>query len=84
MGDPAVDAALEQASDELGLEEWYRDCVRPLLRSGPEGYPGCCGGGCEPCSQILVQVANRTLEILGVERLEPRSDLIVPAKVTDT
>ncbi len=69
MGDPAVDAALKQASDELGLEEWYRDCVRPLLRDGPNSYPRCCGGGCEPCSQILIQVAERTLELLGREKL---------------
>ncbi|MBN9159556.1 MAG: hypothetical protein BGO98_01390 [Myxococcales bacterium 68-20] len=70
MGDPVVDAALEQASNELGLETWYRDCVRPLIRSGPAGYPGCCGGGCEPCNQILVQVAERVLEILGRDRVD--------------
>ncbi len=71
MGDPAVDAALKQASDELGLEEWYRDCVRPLLRDGRAGFPRCCGGGCEPCNQILVMVAERALELLGRERVEP-------------
>lgn len=70
MGDPAVDAALTQASNELGLAEWYRDCVRPLLRSGRAGYPGCCGGSCEPCNQILVLVADRTLQLLGRDRVE--------------
>lgn len=78
MGDPAVDAALKQASEELGLEEWYRDCVRPLMRSGPAGYPSCCGGGCEPCSQILVQVADRALEILGRERVEDPAETPAP------
>jgi len=70
MSDLAVDSALEQASNELGLEEWYRDCVRPLLRDGPDSYPRCCGGGCEPCSQLLVQVAERVLELLGRDRLD--------------
>ncbi|MBX3187329.1 MAG: hypothetical protein KF819_09955 [Labilithrix sp.] len=74
MGDPAVDAALKQASEELGLEAWYRDCVRPLMRSGPDGYPSCCGGGCEPCSQILIQVAERALELLGRDRVEDPAD----------
>ena len=64
VADPDLDAALKQASDELGLEEWYRDCVRPLLRDGPERYPRCCGGGCEPCNQLLVRVAERARELL--------------------
>jgi len=69
VSDPAVEAALKQASDELGLQEWYRDCVRPLLRTGREGYPRCCGGGCEPCNQLLCNVADRALELLGREKL---------------
>lgn len=63
--DPELDAALRRASDELGLAEWYRDCVRPLLRTGPEGWPRCCGGGCEPCNELLVRVAVRTKALLG-------------------
>ncbi len=64
--DPArVDAALEQASDELGLAPWYRDCVRPLLRQPREGWPRCCGGACEPCNQLLVNVAERALVLLA-------------------
>jgi hypothetical protein len=59
-----LDEALAKASEENGLEPWYRDCVRPLLRSGPEGYPSCCGGACEPCAQILVRVAERTRQLL--------------------
>lgn len=66
MGDPTLDSALKQASDELGLDEWYRDCVRPLLRDGPTRYPQCCGGGCEPCNQLLVRVAERTRELLAL------------------
>jgi hypothetical protein len=60
-----LDEALEKASDELGLEPWYRDCVRPLLRDGPASYPRCCGGGCEPCSQLLIVVADRARELMG-------------------
>ncbi|MBS2015600.1 MAG: hypothetical protein JST00_22120 [Deltaproteobacteria bacterium] len=66
-----VDLALAQASDELGLATYYRDNVRPLLRSPREGWPRCCGGGCEPCTQLLVLVAERTLAILEDDDLEP-------------
>lgn len=60
-----VDSALEQASDELGLASYYRDCVRPLLEQPREQWPTCCGGTCEPCSQLLVRVADRTLSLLA-------------------
>jgi hypothetical protein len=60
-----LDAALEKASDELGLESYYRDCVRPLLGQPREQWPTCCGGTCEPCSQILVLVAERVQTLLG-------------------
>jgi hypothetical protein len=66
-----VDLALARASEELGLPAYYRSSVRPLLRD-PEGrWPQCCGGGCEPCSQRLVAVAARTLELLGTPRKAP-------------
>lgn len=61
----ALDAALAKASDELGLESYYRDCVRPLLHQPREQWPTCCGGTCEPCSQILVLVADRVQTLLG-------------------
>lgn len=59
-----LDAALEKASDELGLASYYRDCVRPLLKQARDQWPTCCGGTCEPCSQLLVLVADRTLSLL--------------------
>jgi hypothetical protein len=66
-----VELALTRASEELGLPSYYRSLVRTLLRD-PEGrWPRCCGGGCEPCSQTLVQVAARTLELLGTPRKAP-------------
>lgn len=66
-----LDEALTQASDEAKLASYYRDCVRPLL-SNPEGrWPRCCGGGCEPCAQVLVSVAVRTLTLLGTPRVAP-------------
>jgi hypothetical protein len=64
---PEFSAALAQASDELGLQYYYRDCVRPLLSMPVTQWPICCGGGCEPCSQILVAVANRVCGLLGVD-----------------
>ena len=61
----ALDAALTKASDELGLESYYRDCVRPLLGQPRDQWPTCCGGTCEPCSQILVLVADRVQTLLA-------------------
>jgi hypothetical protein len=63
---PEVEAALAAASEEYGLQTYYRDCVRPLLGVGEAGWPRCCGGQCEPCAQTLVSVAKRVHCILGV------------------
>ena len=67
--EPAVraelDAALAAAGDELGLADYYRDCVRPLLKQPREQWPTCCGGSCEPCSQLLVLVAERVQALLA-------------------
>ena len=58
-----LDEALDQAAAEDGLADYYRDCVKPLLRE-PYLWPRCCGGGCEPCAEQLIRVATRTLELL--------------------
>jgi hypothetical protein len=65
MTDEAREAALQQASDELGLASYYRDCVKPILRAPREQWPSCCAGNCEPCNALLVSVAERTLSLLG-------------------
>lgn len=66
-----LDSAIHQASQELAFPEYYEPCVRPLVRN-PEGrWPHCCGGGCEPCAQTLIQVALRALELLGMSRQAP-------------
>jgi hypothetical protein len=61
-----LDEALARASEEAGLQTYYRDCVRPLLRMPRTQWPTCCGGGCEPCNQKLVVVADRVLTLVGV------------------
>lgn len=63
--DTEVSAALAQASEEFGLPEHYRDCVRPILNSAPDFWPECCGGNCEPCSGTLVNVARRVIALVG-------------------
>ncbi len=65
---PELEAALVQASAETGLQDYYRDIVRPLLGTGPEGWPRCCGGNCEPCAETLIRVARRVHELLGIGR----------------
>ncbi|HEY2517771.1 MAG TPA: hypothetical protein VGI39_43175 [Polyangiaceae bacterium] len=57
---------LAKVSDEFGLQSYYRDCVRPLLRMPESQWPTCCGGGCEPCNQLLVKVAERVRAQVGV------------------
>ena len=60
-----VETALVQASRELGLQDYYRDMVRPLLSMPRAQWPSCCGGGCEPCAQTLVAVAERVLALIA-------------------
>jgi hypothetical protein len=64
-----LETALVQASEYVGLQDYYRDMVRPLLHMPRSQWPGCCGGGCEPCAQQLVEVAERVLKLL--DRSEP-------------
>jgi hypothetical protein len=69
----AIDQALAASAEADGLPDYYRDCVRPLLRLPLAQWPRCCGGGCEPCSEALRRVAAATLARLGrsvVERSE--------------
>jgi hypothetical protein len=61
---PEFEAALAQASEELRLAEWYRDCVRPLFRMPESQWPRCCGRGCEPCADQLIDVARRVIELM--------------------
>jgi len=68
---PDNEAALKRASQEMGLQDHYVDCVRPLLGMGPAGWPRCCGGNCEPCALTLIRVAERVHQLLGIE---PRDD----------
>jgi hypothetical protein len=63
-------AALEQASSEYGLQDYYQPCVRPLLTMPMNQWPMCCGGSCEPCAQALVTVALRMCELLRIDENE--------------
>lgn len=60
-------AALRQASTELGLADYYEPCVRPLFHMPAQQWPMCCGGGCQPCAQTLIAVANRIAELLQID-----------------
>lgn len=64
---PEVNHALAQAGEECGLQDYYRDCVRPLLAMPMAQWPMCCGSNCEPCSQLLVTVATRVCELLAID-----------------
>lgn len=62
--DEEMTRAIAQAADELGLPDYYRSMVRPLVRRPDAPRPRCCGSGCEPCADTLTGVAERALEIL--------------------
>jgi hypothetical protein len=62
---PEFEAALSQASDEHELQDYYRDCVRPLFAMPETQWPRCCGRGCEPCAQTLIAVAKRVKQLLA-------------------
>ncbi len=64
MAEP-YEAALAAASDEVGLPKYYRACVRPIVTAPPERWPRCCGSGCEPCNEVLCEVARRVLQRLA-------------------
>jgi hypothetical protein len=61
----AYEQALAAASDEVGLPSYYRSCVRPIVTAPVERWPRCCGSGCEPCNDVLCEVARRVLQRLG-------------------
>lgn len=63
---PELEGALAAASEEVGLAEYYRDCVRPILGTARATWPRCCGGGCEPCAETLCAVAERVHARLGL------------------
>jgi hypothetical protein len=57
MSGDELDELLRIACVEEGLDPVYRDCVRPLLPTGAR-LPRCCGGGCEPCAEQLIRIAQ--------------------------
>lgn len=62
-----LEQTLARVSDEVGLQPYYRACVKPILNAPPERWPRCCGGGCEPCNEVLTEVARRVLRELDGE-----------------
>jgi hypothetical protein len=68
LNSPEFGVALQRAGEELGLADYYRSCVRPLFAMPATQWPACCAGGCEPCAQLLIAVAERVCELLGIDR----------------
>jgi hypothetical protein len=64
---PEFTAALQQASSEVGMPDYYMPCVRPLFNMPMQQWPMCCGGRCDPCSQTLITVAIRISELLQID-----------------
>jgi hypothetical protein len=60
-------AALAEAAAEVGLPDCYWSCVKPILSAPVERWPRCCGGGCEPCNEVLCEVARRVKAKLAAQ-----------------
>jgi hypothetical protein len=71
VADEAVERAVAEAADEHGLPDYYRSMVLPLVRDREGPWPRCCGGGCDPCADDLVAVAESALRKLGLRRKSP-------------
>jgi hypothetical protein len=71
FSDEALNDAIAQAATEVGFPEHYRQTVRPLVRNPNGRWPRCCGGGCDPCADSLIEVAKRACTLLGTPRTEP-------------
>jgi hypothetical protein len=63
-----------EAARELGLDPCYVSIVVPLVRAPDAPRPQCCGGGCEPCAEVLNRVADRALELLRLAESNPNGD----------
>jgi hypothetical protein len=68
LNSPEFAAALMRAAEEAGLPEYYRSCVRPLFMMPVTQWPTCCAGGCDPCAQTLVAIADRVCDLMGIDR----------------
>jgi hypothetical protein len=61
------EAALVTASDEVGLPAYCRTYVRSIVVAPVERWPRCCGNGCEPCNDVLKEVARRVISRLAAK-----------------
>jgi hypothetical protein len=73
VSDEALNDAILQAANEIGFPEHYRSTVRPLVRNPNGRWPRCCGAGCDPCADSLIEVAKRACALLGTPRTAPLS-----------
>jgi hypothetical protein len=70
--DPIASTTAE-AARELGLDPCYVSIVVSLVRTPDAPRPQCCGGGCEPCAEMLNRVADRALERLRLAKANPEA-----------
>ena len=61
---PDIDAAVERACRELGLDLVHVGSVHAWLAESESGWPTCCDRGCEPCVVALGAAARRARSIL--------------------
>jgi hypothetical protein len=59
-----LDAAMAQSAEENGLSPAYISIARPMVKDPDAPRPQCCGGGCEPCAELLNRVIERAIAIL--------------------
>lgn len=65
---PQIDAAVEQACRELGLDLVHAGSVHAWLTEPESEWPACCDRACVPCVATLGDAARRARLILEAGR----------------
>lgn len=63
-----LEAAVDVAVKETGLDPIWRGNVRSLYQREDENWRRCCGGGCDPCVLQLARAVDRVKELAGTPR----------------
>ncbi len=59
-----IDAIVDRALAEMGLDPTYRSSIRRLHDCGNDQWRNCCGSGCDPCVETLGRAVDRVRTIV--------------------
>ena len=59
-----LEAAVDQAVEEAGLDPIWRGNVKSLMQRGDDSWRRCCGSNCDPCVLQLGRAVDRARELM--------------------